>query len=296
MSVAKSVAQSVARAVAASVGVSGGAGGGAGGGLVLDTYSALAGYSTQQRKAAASQAIRVRRSSDNAEQDILANAYSSGLTAFCGAGNGLVATWYDQTTNGRNLTQATVLSQPRVYNAGVVDDGLVFSGQFLSGGQIANFLATSPFTICAWIYQTSNLASASIVCKQSMSSPFPGYQLALGVDGGASGRLGITIRGGGSQISREVTTAVTLNTWTHVAVAYSGGNSPSSISLYLNGSLAAMTAGTGTTAGDATTTADFQVGARDGANQAFAGNIDDVFLFDTALGDAAIASIYGATL
>ena len=38
-----------------------------------------------------------------------------------GISNGYVATWYDQSGNSRNATQATTASQPRIMNAGVID-------------------------------------------------------------------------------------------------------------------------------------------------------------------------------
>jgi len=81
--------------------------------------------------------IRVRRSSDNTEQDIGSIATgdldTTALTAFVGAGSGYVTTWYDQSGNARNAVQATQASQPRVVNAGVVDalggkPSVVFSG------------------------------------------------------------------------------------------------------------------------------------------------------------------------
>ena len=91
----------------------------------LDVYTgAAAAYSLRLlRTAYAGSAIRVRRSSDNAEQDI---GFVSGsldtatLLTFCGAGNGFVTTWYDQAASV-NLTQITAASQPRIVNAGVLD-------------------------------------------------------------------------------------------------------------------------------------------------------------------------------
>lgn len=69
-------------------------------------------------------AVRVRRSTDNAEQDF---GFASGvldqaaLTTWLGAASGFVVTLYDQTGNGRHLTQATAGNQPRIANAGVID-------------------------------------------------------------------------------------------------------------------------------------------------------------------------------
>ena len=68
-------------------------------------------------------AIRVRRSSDNTEQNIGfsgANLDTSALTTFCGSGNGFVTTWYDQSGNSNNATQGTAANQPQIVSTGSV--------------------------------------------------------------------------------------------------------------------------------------------------------------------------------
>ena len=92
---------------------------------VLDTYpSALEAYSVRLlRTAYAGNAIRVRRSSDNSEQNIgFVNGYldTASLLTFVGAGNGFITTWYDQSGNSRNITQTTAGNQPRIVTSGVL--------------------------------------------------------------------------------------------------------------------------------------------------------------------------------
>ena len=95
--------------------------------LLLDTYpGAAAAYSLRKlRTAYTGNAIRVRRSSDNTEQDIGFTALNvldeSALTTFCGVGDGFVTTWYDQSGNARNVTQTTAASQPQIVSSGVVN-------------------------------------------------------------------------------------------------------------------------------------------------------------------------------
>jgi len=65
-------------------------------------------------------AIRVRRSSDNTEQDIgfswnELNTWS--LLSFVGSWNWFITIWYDQSGNGRNISQTTIADQPRIINA-----------------------------------------------------------------------------------------------------------------------------------------------------------------------------------
>lgn len=92
---------------------------------LLDAYpGAAAAYSVRKlRNAYTGSAIRVRRSSDNAESDIgfsSGNLDTSALTTFCGAGDGFVTTWYDQSGNGYNATQSTAANQPQIVSSGSV--------------------------------------------------------------------------------------------------------------------------------------------------------------------------------
>jgi hypothetical protein len=92
---------------------------------LLDTYpNAAAAYSVRKlRIAYTGSAIRVRRSSDNTEQDIGfsgANLDTSALTTFCSGTNGFVTTWYDQSGNGYNATQTTAANQPQIVSSGSV--------------------------------------------------------------------------------------------------------------------------------------------------------------------------------
>lgn len=86
----------------------------------------------------AGSAIRVRRSSDNTEQDF---GFSGGfldtvsLLSFCGAGNGFVTKWYDQSGAGHDFVQTTTSAQPQI-----VSSGAVLSKLF--GGPCINFDGT----------------------------------------------------------------------------------------------------------------------------------------------------------
>lgn len=93
---------------------------------ILDSLSPAASFSIRRlRGAYAGQLIRVRRSSDNTQQDIGAtidgNLNTAALTTFCGSASCFVTTWYDQSGNGRDAAQATAANQPRIVNGGVID-------------------------------------------------------------------------------------------------------------------------------------------------------------------------------
>lgn len=95
---------------------------------LLDQYSgAAAAYSLRKLDCDyAGSAIRVRRSSDNTEQDIgfvNGNLDTASLKTFVGTGgtdDGFVVTWYDQSGNGRNASESTAGNQPKIMDNGVI--------------------------------------------------------------------------------------------------------------------------------------------------------------------------------
>lgn len=150
------------------------AAGGGGGSLLLDVVTgATAAYSLRLlRTGYTGSAIRVRRSSDNAEQDI---GFSSGdldtsaLSTFVGANSGFVVTWYDQSGNGYDAAQSTTGRQPRIVNAGTIetDAGSDTTLNFL-GGQVlkADFnpaTLTQPTWLTYLIQRTTVSASTMYV-------------------------------------------------------------------------------------------------------------------------------------
>jgi hypothetical protein len=94
--------------------------------LLLDLYpSSAAAYSVRLLRALyTGNAIRVRRSSDNAEQDIGFNTFgdldTTSLTSFCSGTDGFVTTWYDQSGNAKNAVQTTAAKQPQIVSSGSV--------------------------------------------------------------------------------------------------------------------------------------------------------------------------------
>ena len=94
--------------------------------LLLDTNpGASVAYSLRKLSSAyAGSAIRVRRSSDNAEQNIgFVNGVldTAALLSFCGNGNGFVTTFYDQSGNAKDSVQPSAGGQPRIVLSGVLE-------------------------------------------------------------------------------------------------------------------------------------------------------------------------------
>lgn len=95
------------------------------------SVSPIAVHSLNKLISSATNSIRVRRSSDNTEQDIgfAGNVLdTSSLLAFVGSGDGFVRTVYDQTGGGFNMEQATTTNQPKIVSAGSYLSGVTFDG------------------------------------------------------------------------------------------------------------------------------------------------------------------------
>jgi len=123
--------------------------------LLLDAVpGAAAAYSLRQlSNSYTGPVVTVRRSSDDAEEDFRASEIDDGtLAAFCGAGDGFVKTWFDQSGNtGRDASQGTAAAQPKIVSTGVVileeaKPAIQFDGSddFFSFGPVSSL---DPWTI-----------------------------------------------------------------------------------------------------------------------------------------------------
>lgn len=85
------------------------------------------------RSAYSGPCCRVRRDSDNAEQDIGFSGNNldvASLLGFTGSSSAYLISWFDQSGNANHASQATAANQPRIVNAGIVET---------SSGAIAGF-------------------------------------------------------------------------------------------------------------------------------------------------------------
>jgi hypothetical protein len=90
----------------------------------------IAAYSIRKLKSTyTGSALRVRRTSDNAQQDIgfVANSLdTTALTTFVGSNSGYVTIWYDQSGNNNHISQSTAASQPLIVTSGSVVNAKTF--------------------------------------------------------------------------------------------------------------------------------------------------------------------------
>lgn len=139
--------------------------------LLLNTYTALAAYSTRKLSSSYSgPCLRVRNELNDQELDIgFVNGWldTEAITSFVGPiYRALEVTRYDQSGNGRHITQSTKSLQPQICIGGVVDTngGLPssrFDGNWLRYGNSISCAAASSFTVFEETSNSTNYAAWS---------------------------------------------------------------------------------------------------------------------------------------
>lgn len=267
-------------------------------GYLLDQVSgALAAYSLRRVKFSYSgSAIQVRRSSDNTTLDIGFNIQglldTSALLSFVGGGSGFVTVFYDQSGFGRNLTQATVASQPRVVNAGVLDVNTFGKPSIFFDGVNDNLFRTDAFmwvnlqtTVSACI-QPTQMTDSRFICEGSSASVNPVYcPFQSSSVPGSNMRTASLIRDDSNVVQFSSNTIVgtsdTFNGMSHVISAVDNG---SNLKHYVDGTLSINNNYTRST----NTMNRFAIGAlvRSSAASFFGGLCGETIVFNRALGDS----------
>ena len=207
--------------------------------LLLDNLTGVAlAYSTRKlRTAYSGSALRVRRSNDNTEQDIgfdgSGNLDTSSLASFVGSNSGYVVTWYDQSGNAVDATQATTSAQPRIVNAGTNDTiNSKVSPRWTGGSQRLVFTSTQSNPVSVYMVNRFNsYAAGAHMLDGSTISP----RMLLGYGGSTNYQL----YNGGSALTGGTTDTTTA----HALVAVFN-NASSSLSIDGGANVISGSAGT----------------------------------------------------
>jgi hypothetical protein len=134
----------------------------AGGSLLLDAigdHHAIWSF-RKLRTAYAGNCVRIRRSSDDTEQNFGFSANvvdTAGIASFVGGGSGFIVTWYDQSANGHDATQATAAAQPQFIASGInsLPTARFDGGDILSTASVADTVyGDTQFTFIGVMKQT----------------------------------------------------------------------------------------------------------------------------------------------
>lgn len=120
--------------------------------------------------------VRLRRASDNAEADFGGAGFVSvpSIQSWLSGSSAFISKWYDQSGNGRDLTQATTSAQP-AFNGALSNGqpGLVLDGT-------ASYMQTGAFTLTPAVSfnvlrRTVTAGSTKIIFGQTTSAAVPYY-------------------------------------------------------------------------------------------------------------------------
>jgi hypothetical protein len=184
----------------------------------------------------------------------------------------------DATGNGNTGTLGTgVTRSPATAKYG---SALTFAGT----GQVSvpdapGLRLTTGMTVEAWVRPTTVSGWRTVLMKERPG----GLSYGVYAAGGSPSRPAGYVNTGGVDLRAPGAAALTANTWVHLAITYDGAN----IRVYVNGVLSSTTAATGTTV---TSTSALYIGGNAVWGERFAGQIDEVRLYNIPLSAADIVT------
>jgi hypothetical protein len=195
---------------------------------------------------------------------------------------GLVAAYnFDEATGltaadrSGNGNTGTIAGAARI--AGHTGGALTFDGlnDWMTVNDAPSLALTTAMTLEAWVFPTTTADWRTVMLKEGTS----GLTYALYGSNDAGRPAGyVRIR---SDVAANGGAALPINTWSHLAVTFDGG----AVRLYVNGTLA----GTATAAGTIESSAlPLRIGGNSVWGEFFSGRIDDVRIYNRALGAAEV--------
>jgi hypothetical protein len=144
----------------------------------------------------ATNALRVRRSSDSTEQDIGFSGTtldSASMASFVGANSGFLRTLYDQTGNSEDAGQSTAGNQPRLVNSGTPDAMATWDGS--SDSLSITSLATGAAQLGIYLkFKMPGTAGVRIIFEQSTNYNNNAQSCVVFMDSTASGTILVASR------------------------------------------------------------------------------------------------------
>ncbi len=193
-------------------------------------------------------------------------------------------TAYDYSGNGNNgtLTNMSPATDWLPSTSCKLNRCLDFDGSndFINMGNVLNFDGTDPFSFGFWFKTSiSSTTPSTIISKEILAPPYTGYYIGFAIDGTSTTQdsLGVAIVDSSTNILRKWTdTAYNDGQWHHGLITYDGNQSVNGIFIYVDGNLQSTSSSGTTISTTIANSSNFEVGARNGTNQPFTGQVDEV--------------------
>ncbi|WKZ21454.1 MAG: Ig-like domain-containing protein [Candidatus Brocadiaceae baterium WH-1] len=214
-----------------------------------------------------------------------ADGVMSGLQAYYKFDEGAGTSAADASGNGNN---GTLFNGP-VWTTGKINSALSFDG-VNDYVEVPNSTSLNPVnfvTVSAWIYPTAPGQSndSKIIAKRHQTLANDNYSLGFISESRPEARIVI-----GGSMKSIYGPVLSLNAWHHLVGVYDG----STLKLYVNGTEVNSVAASGSLD---TSTHPLRIGTRavDPVNRYFKGSIDEVYVFNRALSDQEVLSLFNPT-
>jgi hypothetical protein len=158
--------------------------------------------------------------------------------------------------------------------------------QFVNAGKMAFFDYLDPFTLAAWIHPTA--PNGAIMSSVEDVPQGQGYGLYLR-DGKI--RFNYTVRWTDLGMRLETERPIEMNHWHHVALTYDGKRKPAGVKIYIDGKPQTIKVLFDAMCWPMGLKSPFRIGAGEGPEDRFHGDIDDVRVYNRALAADEVATL-----
>jgi len=172
---------------------------------------------------------------------------------------------------------------------------IVFDGtdDYVGFGDVFGFERTDIFSIECWIkVDVVKSDKQTIISKIQNNSPNTGWLF----DVRDSGKLTfLLVNSAANYLGYNVNSVITdINKWYHIAVTYDGSSDANGVEIYLDSVLQSGTIPSNNLSNTIINTVDMQIGARDGSNFPFDGNISNIKIYNKELSSTEVLQNYNA--
>lgn len=182
-------------------------------------------------------------------------------------------------TSGNGKT-STITAGAGGWTSGKIGSAYNFDGVDTKIDTSSTFLVPQVLTVEGWIYPKSEGESGAGTIWSSGGTGAIVFQMASSGTNGLNFRYGNCITSG-RVLQASADNTITLNTWQHVAVTFSGSTDGSGVTFYVNGVVVAKAADESDCVGGLPSTTDnWTIGAAENQTVVFDGLIDQVRVFD----------------